>query len=291
MKLYSCAALRRGNSDPCQPLIIINQFFAHSIHFGLSATSLVTDPCTYLLIFRDSNPAIVFPTPYRQLHRAYLVFYNLFLLIFPSSLCAEYPLSTITPISSLTDYRNVFTLLTFLFIFHFGFLAVTFPHGPSKTRRPLILAVCLMVFPFLPASNLFFPVGFVIAERVLYLPSMGYCLLVALGAWRLHKLYPTAIKVGVVYLLVIHSVKTLVRNRDWYSSKTVYQSAVVTFPNNGKMWNNLATMTDLDGNKTMAIQLFRHSIKLEPKFIKGYNNLAFNLRELGNMTEALQVSI
>lgn len=39
----------------------------------------------------------------------------------------------------------------------------------------------LVVFPFLPASNLFFPVGFVIAERVLYMPSMGFCMLVGYG--------------------------------------------------------------------------------------------------------------
>ena len=45
----------------------------------------------------------------------------------------------------------------------------------------LILALSWMVIPFLPASNLFFSVGFVIAERVLYLPSMGYCLLLALS--------------------------------------------------------------------------------------------------------------
>jgi len=38
-----------------------------------------------------------------------------------------------------------------------------------------------MVFPFVPALNLFFPVGFVVAERVLYLPSMGFCMLTALG--------------------------------------------------------------------------------------------------------------
>ena len=41
----------------------------------------------------------------------------------------------------------------------------------------------MMVLPFLPASNLFFPVGFVIAERILYLPSSGFIILfVILGA-------------------------------------------------------------------------------------------------------------
>lgn len=42
-------------------------------------------------------------------------------------------------------------------------------------------SLSLMILPFIPASNLFFPVGFVIAERILYTPSMGFSMLVALG--------------------------------------------------------------------------------------------------------------
>lgn len=38
-----------------------------------------------------------------------------------------------------------------------------------------------IVVPFLPASNLFLTVGFVLAERILYVPSAGYCLLIAIG--------------------------------------------------------------------------------------------------------------
>ena len=43
-----------------------------------------------------------------------------------------------------------------------------------------------MVFSFIPASNLLFPVGFVIAERVLYLPSAGYIIIIAL-LWEKSK--------------------------------------------------------------------------------------------------------
>lgn len=46
---------------------------------------------------------------------------------------------------------------------------------------PPLQALSLIVLPFIPASNLFFPVGFVVAERVLYVPSMGFCMLVANG--------------------------------------------------------------------------------------------------------------
>lgn len=41
------------------------------------------------------------------------------------------------------------------------------------------------LLPFLPASNLMFTVGFVIAERVLYLPSAGFIIIVVLGMRRL----------------------------------------------------------------------------------------------------------
>lgn len=43
------------------------------------------------------------------------------------------------------------------------------------------------MIPFLPASNLFFRVGFVVAERVLYLPSAGYCMLLTFGFGALSK--------------------------------------------------------------------------------------------------------
>ena len=57
-------------------------------------------------------------------------------------------------------------------------------HEPECERKigtiqVMTLALSLLILPFLPATNLFFYVGFVVAERVLYLPSLGFCLLVA----------------------------------------------------------------------------------------------------------------
>lgn len=66
---------------------------------------------------------------------------------------------------------------------------------PRKTPRGPLLVIAawaLLVVPFLPASNLPAYVGFVVAERVLYLPSMGACLLVALGSQALWRVLPHA---------------------------------------------------------------------------------------------------
>lgn len=276
-----------------------------SVHFDLSSVPFQTQSrtsnifsvsfrivaslhCISSITCRHNNPALGFETPYRQLHWAYLIFYNLQLLFLPSGLMAEYPMGTIPPISSLLDYRNIVTLATFATLFFFSWKSVTC--CDLYTRKPLVFGLALMIFPFLPASNLFFPVGFVVAERVLYIPSMGFCILVALGFWKLKQSCPFIVKVGIAYLLVVHSTKTCVRNRDWYSSIDLFQSAVTVAPNNGKMFNNLASQIDLAGNKTLAVQLFRQSIRVEPYFITAYGNLAYCLRGLGNMSEATKVS-
>lgn len=51
----------------------------------------------------------------------------------------------------------------------------------------ILLASAFVVLPFLPASNLLVTVGFVIAERILVLPSFGFCLLVVFGLKKLMR--------------------------------------------------------------------------------------------------------
>lgn len=46
------------------------------------------------------------------------------------------------------------------------------------------MALALIIVPFLPASGIV-KLGFVIAERVLYIPSIGFCVLVVLGLDKL----------------------------------------------------------------------------------------------------------
>lgn len=62
-----------------------------------------------------------------------------------------------------------------------------------------MLGLALIGVPFLPATNLFFRVGFVVAERVLFIPVAGYCVLFIHGLEKLNTRFP--------YSNVIHSVK------------------------------------------------------------------------------------
>lgn len=119
-----------------------------------------------------------------------------------------------------------------------------FPTHYPKMNKPafhcLVIAVTVMIVPFIPATNLFFYVGFVIAERVLYIPSMGFCLLVAKGASELYtQNHSNRIRQGVVLLsvlclLVSFSVRTILRNQDWETEERLYGSGIIVNPAKGK---------------------------------------------------------
>nr|XP_014353203.1 PREDICTED: transmembrane and TPR repeat-containing protein 3 [Latimeria chalumnae] len=180
---------------------------------------------------RFDNPAAVSPTPGRQLTFNYLLPVNAWLLLAPSELCCDWTMGTIPLIETLFDVRNVATFTFFCFMGLLIFYSLKYPGDSSKT---VIMALCLIVLPFIPASNLFFPVGFVVAERVLYVPSMGFCILVAHG-WGKISSKSNLTKLAWLCLAVvlgIHALKTVRRNWDWESEYTLFMSALKVYKTN-----------------------------------------------------------
>ena len=113
---------------------------------------------------------------------SYLVPVNAFMLLVPHPLLCDWGHDTIPLIKSLFDTRNIITLsfLVSLAVFTYAILQTTLR---SRARSPAIfISVGWAAITFLPASNLFFPVGFVVADRVLYTPTMGSCMLLAHAA-------------------------------------------------------------------------------------------------------------
>lgn len=110
----------------------------------------------------------------------------------------------------------------------------------AVTLNVTILSLALMIFPFILATNLFFYVGFVIAERVLYIPSMGYCLLVGHAAFILQRRFAVedvrrkAVSVMFLILIASFSVKTVLRNRDWQTEERLYESGLAINPAKGE---------------------------------------------------------
>lgn len=116
---------------------------------------------------------------------------NFWLLLCSDWLSFDWSFHSIALIHSLLDVRimaiivlYLFTILVFVKGHRCIFKYETFRFGLLKHElfnfRTAQMAYLWMIIPFLPASGLI-KLGFVIAERTLYIPSIGFCILVSMG--------------------------------------------------------------------------------------------------------------
>lgn len=160
--------------------------------------------------------------------------------------------------------------------------------------RVILVGLFLLIIPFVPASNLFFPVGFVVAERILYLPSMGLCLIVGYAAYKMatskHRLLSTCTKIGFVWLILTYSTKTMSRNRDWYSNLSLYSSLLKYSPDNAHMLVNAAKEFRNTGDFQRAELAYRHAMTVAPDLPSSYVNFGSMLNNLQRYQQAEEVS-
>ena len=189
----------------------------------------------------------------RALTFLFLPAFNLWLLLCPSRLSFDWSMDAVPVVRSLADGRNLATL-AFYSALGAAFVKRVWPLLPgvvascqqgnpvaSRSNRLAAACLALMALPFLPASNLFFYVGFVVAERVLYVPSAGFCLLSGCGAamalsWARGR-GPAARSVVPALLLcalVGGGLRTVRRNRDWADEEGLYRSGIQINPPKGK---------------------------------------------------------
>ncbi|XP_050929487.1 protein O-mannosyl-transferase TMTC2 isoform X1 [Lates calcarifer] len=168
-------------------------------------------------------------------------------------------------------------------------------HYESRTPLPttenvVVFSIGLLAIPFLPATNLFFYVGFVIAERVLYIPSMGFCLLVAVGMRSLYiRLQRRSFRTMLVYcsaaLVLLFGVKTVLRNQDWQNEEMLYKSGIYVNP--AKAWGNLGNVLKSQGKMEEAEQAYRNALYYRSNMADMLYNLGLLLQESNKFSEAL----
>ncbi|XP_030070737.1 protein O-mannosyl-transferase TMTC2 [Microcaecilia unicolor] len=163
-------------------------------------------------------------------------------------------------------------------------------HLPS-TENIVAVSLSLLIVPFLPATNLFFYVGFVIAERVLYIPSMGFCLLITVGVRALHikaqkHFYKSLVFYATVTLILFYGLKTVVRNGDWQNEEMLYRSGIKVNP--AKAWGNLGNVLKSQGKISEAEIAYRNALYYRSNMADMLYNLGLLLQENSRFSEALR---
>ncbi|CAG9767800.1 unnamed protein product [Ceutorhynchus assimilis] len=223
----------------------------------------------------QDNPAAFHSSIYvRFLTFCYLAAFNLWLILCPATLSHDWQMGSVPLVTSIGDFRNFVTCLFFGLIFLLILKSIA--DFENLRHPPLIMGILLLVLPFLPASNLFITVGFVIAERVLYIPSLGCILLVVYGVqilWSNCSKHRQSILCFIILIFVGSSLRTVIRNKDWKSRESLLRSGLQTLPHNAKMHYNYANFLRDSSLPDLAKSHYYMALKLWPTYASAHNNL------------------
>jgi tetratricopeptide (TPR) repeat protein len=92
----------------------------------------------------------------------------------------------------------------------------------------------------LPTSNLVIAIGSIMAERFLYLPSVGFCTVAAFGLWRAFGERRIAVAVSALVVLALGA-RTYARNMDWQNERSLWASTLAASPDSFKSYKGNAT--------------------------------------------------
>ena len=117
---------------------------------------------------------------------------------------------------------------------------------PVKRAKPLFFFLAFFFVTLAPTANIAILIGTDMAERFLYLPSIGFLGALVWVGWMAYRRAPqtsatrfTAAGVLAVVTLALGA-RTFTRNFDWYDERSLWESAVRTSPNSYKAHESLA---------------------------------------------------
>lgn len=250
------------------------------------ARFLVLGTIMHMATYSDNNPLLGVEWPTRILTAIAVLGRYCRLLLVPLHLSADYSYAQI-PLSRSPSEAAVLMPV-------FGLLAATAGAGLAWRRRPVFaFGLVLGLVIFAPTANVLFPIGTIMAERLLYLPCLGFCLLLGAAVTELHAFLPrhsasrAVLLVACGALLVFYIGRSVVRNRDWQSPLTLWQATVRSSPRSAKARYNLGAALLTRGDFVGSEREIRVALQIHPQAYLAYNELGGALMRQGRSGEAI----
>ncbi|XP_016390792.1 transmembrane and TPR repeat-containing protein 1-like [Sinocyclocheilus rhinocerous] len=266
------------------------------------------------LFSEQDNPTSF--SPYlltRFLTYCYLLAFNAWLLLAPIVLCYDWQVGSIPLVESLWDGRNIASLALALVMLALILNCVTCLQ--KMKGKEVLVGLLFLVFPFIPASNLFFRVGFVVAERVLYMPRF-VCVCVFFfntsksGIQTLpHNAkvhynyanflkdrgrnqeaiyhYKTALRLYPRHASALNNLGTLTHQAE--EAEVYYRRALDINPQHNRALFNLGNLLKSQGKEEEAERMLKESIRFGPHFADAYSSLASLYADQGHSKEANEI--
>nr|NVI79265.1 putative transmembrane and TPR repeat-containing protein CG4050-like protein [Cucujiformia] len=121
----------------------------------------------------------------------------------------------------------------------------------------------------------------------LYMPSMGFCMLIAFGWSIIHEKLNKKISWLVLSLLVLtHATKTHFRNRDWEDEYSIFMSGLRVNQRNAKLFNNVGHALESQTKYQEALIFFKTAVSVQEDDVGAHINVGRTYNHLKMFKEA-----
>jgi len=178
--------------------------------------------------------------------------YYVKLFFIPYPLISDYSLNSI-PFVHFSDSIVLLSLAFYIFLIVFGVVRVI-----KYPKDPIAFAILFFLITISLFSNIFFLIGTTMGERLMFFPSLGFCLAIAfliekvagrntdtgIALLKNKKVLAVIIPVSVVFIIL-----TINRNSDWLSNYSLYTADIKKVPGNSRLYYELGTELEYAANE------------------------------------------
>lgn len=159
-----------------------------------------------------------------------------------------------------------------------------------RARRPEVLGLALFLVALAPSFTLpYGDIGFLMGERYLYLPSMGFCWLAAYLLVRAAERWNWKPAAGVLVLgLAAYSARTVTRNPDWRSEIPFYEKSARLSPQFAEVHTNLGEAYLRRNMLPQALAAMQRAAGLRHHYPEAHNNLGQIYSRMGQPEKAIE---
>lgn len=179
------------------------------------------------------------------------------------------------------DFSTNFFLRVIVTLLLFGSLIYFF-----RKQRLLFFGFAFFILSLIP-TLLPVKIAFVVAERYVYFGSIGLCLVLAWVLVKGLRRYPQVLFMAAGLLIFLLSIRTIIRNRDWQTQKSLWLATTRVSATSSVPWNNLGNAYSGEGNYQLAIKAFQRAIELNPTHLGAHHNLGVAYLRMGDFDQAI----
>jgi protein O-mannosyl-transferase len=266
--------------------------------------------------FYDPASRDVAYTPFSAILTPFATFLKSnWLCLWPIDLTVE---QAFPPIESVLDYRWIIGALILLVMSIMSWRL-------RKIRPQLLFGCCWFLITWGPVSGAA-PIAYLVADRYLYIPCVGYCIILVTYIYPLIQKrltrFPALSTSFVIIICLFFTTRTIVRTLDWRNEITLWKSAIQARPdyaqvhaslgnsyadagqidnafkawntaleiddNLPRVWINMGNQEKRRGRLEDAERCFRKALELAPNYGVAHFNLALLLEKQNNPEAALR---